>query len=103
MSSCTSLERFTYQPGANPFPGLELELLVLKGFLGKRNKKLILPIVAILTMFELNLHIIQAPLETQIISVMKSVEIVTGIPAHIGIVYYCVLLYLYYLLFIDNY
>ena len=31
------------------------------------------------------------------------VEIVTGIPAHIGIVYYCVLLYLYYLLFIDNY
>ena len=32
-----------------------------------------------------------------------SVEIVTGIPAHIGIVYYCILLYLYYLLFIDNY
>ena len=38
-----------------------------------------------------------------LLCVDSSVEIVTGIPAHTGIVYYCILLCLYYLLFIDNY
>ena len=72
MSSCTSLERFTYRPGANPFPGLDFGIAGLKRLSWQTEKESMFPIVAILTMFELNLHIVQAPLETQIISIMKS-------------------------------
>jgi F-box-like len=72
MSSCTSLTQFTYRPGADPFPGPDFELSGLKRLSWQTEQAGKWSIITILATYKLNIRIVPATLDRQIISIMRS-------------------------------
>ena len=72
MHSCTSLTRFAYRPGADPFLGTNFGISGLKRLSWQTEQASKWLFVAIFTTVKLRVRIAQARLEIQIISVMRS-------------------------------